>query len=150
MSSKKFFSTRKLEFNSYFFFTRITTLSILVLTLFAPNAHSLSLGPIELDKPSGQLRLINTTKSFRKIKMTVYPAEITKIEGATLKTSDFNVEEVNSLVRINPRTVRLSGGGIRYVDYSIKDKTGNYYICAEGKMNGLFQIRICSLYAGGI
>ena len=150
MSSKKKFLTRKIEFNSCFFFTKITTCSILALTIFAPKAHSLSLGPIELDKPSGQLRLINTTKSFRKIKMTVYPAGITKIEGAILKTSDFNVEEVNSLVRINPRIVRLSGGGIRYVDYSIKDKTGNYYICAEGKTSGLFQVRICSLYAGGI
>ncbi|MBT65755.1 MAG: hypothetical protein CMN98_01265 [Synechococcus sp. NP17] len=128
------------QFNKKVFF-------ILVLsTVFINNANALTLGPLIIDSAYGQLRVVNTSKRFRKVIFVAYPAKINKDNSAIIDASMDDQTEIKNLVNITPSSVRMSGNSARYVNYSIKDTGKSFFLCAESIPTSQYKIRICALW----
>ena len=111
---------------------------------FAPRSLALSLGPLKLKTAYGKLRVVNTSENFAKVKFAVYPAKI--INGNAEIIAEFDEQKLRSSVKLTPDVVRMSGLSERSVNYSIKDQTGNYFLCAENLPNSQYLLRICALW----
>ena len=111
------------------------------------KGYTLAIGPLNLEKPTGRLRIVNDAKRFRKINLITYPAILTDSNDYTIKVTGFDEKEIKNSVKYTPGIARVSAKGSRYVNYSII-KEGDYYLCAESVISPRFKFRVCSLYVG--
>jgi hypothetical protein len=128
------------------FIFKIYFIALFSLILSYPmKGHTLAIGPLNLKKPFGRLRIVNDAKRFRKINLITYPAILTDNNDYTIKVTGFDEKEIKNSVKYTPGIARVSAKGSRYVNYSIL-KEGAYYLCAESVISPRFKFRVCSLY----
>jgi hypothetical protein len=114
--------------------------------LLPSQVEALGMGPLTLEKPTGELDVSNNSDRLIKIEIQVFTPR--KVKGlSTAGGTAIPAERAESIIRLRPQHFRLGPKSGRRIRYRILDTHNPFYICAVSP-SGLLIVRVCSRWPG--